>query len=323
MAEQPLVSILVSCYNHARYIEECLRSIAAQKVSFPIEVYVGEDCSPDDSAEVLRRLQPELPDCFTLILREKNLGALGNGEDLYARARGKYLVHIEGDDFWTFDGRLQAQVEFIEAHPEYSAVYTRCMVVGEDSKPNGEEYPQCPYDDYSFREFFYSRLPGQTGTLLCRRELYLSARDEFMALVDSGYYPGDRRNAFLFLVHGRVRCMQNDWSAYRHVVKKGATNYASAVRFNDAYARSEVGYARALVAYAERHGSPEAQRVAKMTYYRFYLKWALDGRSSLAFADCLRELAREPHDRLRYLTAPLRWYLVLGFRKLRGVAIDL
>ena len=36
--QEPLVSVLVSVYNHERYIEECLRSIAAQKVNFAFEV---------------------------------------------------------------------------------------------------------------------------------------------------------------------------------------------------------------------------------------------------------------------------------------------
>ena len=323
MEETPLVSVVVSCSNHANYIEECLRGIAMQRVDFPYEVYVGDDHSPDGSAEVLKRLKDELPSNFTFILREQNLGALGNGEDLYARARGKYLVHIEGDDFWTYDGRLQAQVDFMEAHPEYTAVYTRCTVVGEDSKPNGEEYPQCPYDDYSFREFFYSRMPGQSGTLLCLRELYLASRDEFMQMGHYGYYPGDRRNAFLFLVNGKVRCMQEDWAAYRHVVKKGASNYSSRVKFNDKYARTEVAYAKTLVKYAELHGTPEAVMTAKKTYYRFFLKWASDKRSSLRLSDCLHELMAEPRYRLRFLLAPLQWYAVLGFRRLRGIPVDL
>ena len=324
MGETPLVSVVVSVYNHAPYVEECLRSIAAQKTSFPFEVIVGEDCSPDGTAEVLRRLEPELPDNFTIICREKNLGAAANGEDLYRRARGTYLAHVEGDDFWTFDGRLQAQVDFLEEHPDYVAVYTRCHVVGEDSRPSGERYPQCPHDDYSFREFFYSRMPGQSATMLCRREPYLRGRAELLGLMEPGtYYPGDRRNAFSLLVEGRVRCLQSDWSAYRHVVRSGGSSYSSRVRFDEAYARAEISYGRALVRYAELRGTPEAVDCAKRTCYRFLLKWAADGRCSLRLSDALREVMAEPRHRVRYLLAPIQWYLVLGLRRLRGVPIDL
>lgn len=318
----PLVSIVVTAYNHASYIEECLRSILMQKVSFAYEVLVGEDCSPDGTADVLRRLRPEFPDTFQFFLRERNLGAVKNGEDLYARARGKYLIGLEGDDFWTYDGRLQAQVDFLESRPEYSAVYTRCTVVGEDSNPNGEEYPQCPFDEYSFNEYFYSRLPGQTGTCLCRREQYFASRDEFMALKTFGSYPGDRRNAFLYLCDGKVRCIQESWSAYRHVVKKTSSSYCATVTFDDAYARNEVLFGRALVDFARQRDNARALRVAERTYFRLYLKWALDKRSSIKLGDCLRELMARPH-RLSNLLAPLQWYAVLGWRAVRGIPVDL
>lgn len=320
-AEAPMLSVVVATYNHRDFIAECLRSIAAQEVDFPMEVLVGDDCSPDGAAEVLRALANELPDTFTLFLRDKNLGAVANGADLYARARGKYLVDIEGDDFLIYERKFQKQVYFLEANPEYSAVYARCVVVGKDSRPNGEQYPECPYEEYSFKEFFYSRMPGQNATLMCRREQYLSARTEFMEMRDYAFYPGDRRNAFLFLVAGRVRCFQEEWAAYRHVAEEGSS-YSATVSFDDAYARNAVGFGRTLVAYAKLHGDEESIRVAKKTYYRLYLKWARDERSSLRMADCLHELMAE-RKWLLYLIAPLQWYAVLGFRALRGIPVDL
>lgn len=319
---RPLVSIVVTTYNHERYIEECLRSILVQRVSFPYEVLVGEDCSTDGTADVLRRLRPEFPPCFKFFLREQNMGPVRNGEDLYARASGKYLASIEGDDFWTFDGKLQQQVDYLESHPLCSATFTRCTVVGEDSRPNGERYPQCPHESYTFGEYFYSRMPGQTATMLCRREEYFSARDEFLEHAEYTSYPGDRRNAFLFLCLGEVRCIQEEWSAYRHVVRAGSSSFSSNVRFDDRYARDEVLFGRALVEYARRHGGPEALRVAERTYWRLYLKWALDKRCSLRLADCLSELLRSPH-RLSHLSALPQWYVVLGLRMLSGSAVDL
>lgn len=319
----PLVSIVVSVYNHRPYIEECLRGILAQRVNFEYEVLVGDDCSPDGTADLLRELRPQFPDNFSFILREKNLGAVKNGEDLYARARGTYLVDLEGDDFFTYEGKLQAQVDYLQAHPECSATYTHCVVVGEDSRPNGERYPDCPTQSYTFKDHFYCRLPGQSGTLVCRREQYLAARTAFMEMREFDYYPGDRRNAFLFLCAGTVHVFCEPWSAYRHVKKEGSTSYSSTVRFDDAYARNEVGYGRTLVAYAQRYGSEEALLYARRTYYRLMLKWGADRRSSLRLGDALRQLLHEPSDRPALLFSQLRWRLVLGLRVLRGMPVDL
>lgn len=318
---EPLVSILVSAYNHESYIEECLRSVLSQKVDFDYEVIVGEDCSPDGTAEVLKRLRSEFPDNFQFILREKNLGAVKNGEDLYERARGKYLVDLEGDDFFINKNKLQIQIDYLEIHPECAATYTHCIVVGEDSTPNGERYPECPNEAYTFRDYFYSRLPGQSGTLVCRREQYIAARTSFMEMKDFDFYPGDRRNAFLFLCLGTVHVFCEPWSAYRHVKKAGGTNYSSTVTFDESYAQNEVGFGRTLVAYAQRYATEEAVLCAKRTYYRFLLKWSVDCRSSVRFVDVLRELKREPSGHLDMLFAPIRWYFVLGFWMLRGIPV--
>lgn len=316
----PLLSVVIPVYNHARYIEECLRSVAAQEVDFPMEVLVGEDCSTDDTREVLRRLEPELPPNFTILYRERNLGAVGNGEDLYDRARGTYLAELEGDDFYLYPRKLQEQVDFLEAHPDYVACYTNCLVVGADSEPNGERYPECPEDDYSLREYFYWCLPGQTGTVVCRRGPYLEARSRFLAMRRYGFYPGDRRNAFLFLTLGRVRCVQERWGAYRHI-RTGGSSHSATLRKDRRFAENEVGFGRTLVDYAELYGDDEARRVARLTCYRMRFRWCHGPNRVERLRDVARDALREPEGRLACLTVSLRWYAGLLARVLRGRAI--
>lgn len=318
---EPLASVCIPVYNHGRYIAQCLRSLAAQKCDFPWEVIVGEDCSPDDSRQVLEGLEPELPPNFKIIYREHNLGAVGNGEDLWRRARGKYLVSCEGDDYWLYDRKLQTQVDFLEAHSDYTASFTQSVVVDQDSKPNGERYPSCPEPEYSFREFFYSCMPGQTSSYVCRREEFFRALADFKALKEYDFYMGDRRNAFLWLTLGRVQCIQEPWCAYRHVVSQGSS-YSANVKFDEKYARNEVGFGKSLVKYALEYGDQEAIETAKRTYYRFWLKWGGRLPSPYTRRECLRAIMRERRWP-SYLLAPLQWYWVLGFRVLRGRPVDL
>ena len=57
MSQKPVISIVVTVYNHERYIRRCIESIAMQKCAYPFEVLIGEDCSPDGSRAVLKELQ--------------------------------------------------------------------------------------------------------------------------------------------------------------------------------------------------------------------------------------------------------------------------
>lgn len=319
--EKPLVSIIVTVYNHAPYIERCLRGILMQKCDFPYEVWIGEDCSPDNTREVMKAIEPEFPEYFHFLYREHNLGDQNNA-DLVERCRGKYMAICEGDDFWIYDGKLQEQVSFLEAHPEYSAAFHHCTVVGEDSEPNGEKYPDCIQEDYSFKEYFYCTMPGQTASFMVRAEQYLAQKEAFLALKKFDSYPEDRRNAFILLVAGKVKVFQGTWSAYRHVVKKGGASYASNFVADEAYARNEVLFAQTLVEYAEQSGNVEAVKCAKETYYRLLLKWSVGSVRIARLSDSLKQVMGE-RDWPWFLLGVPRWYAVLATRMLMGRGVNL
>lgn len=318
--DKPLISIIVTVYNHERYIERCLRGIAMQKCDYPFEVFIGEDCSPDNTREVMKRIEPEFPSNFHFLYREHNLGD-ENNTDLLRRCSGKYLAICEGDDFWTYDRKLQEQVSFLEAHPDYSASFHHCVVVGEDSEPNGEKYPDCLTEEYSFKEFFYCTMPGQTASFMVRREAYEAEKQRFLACKQFDRYPEDRRNSFILLSIGKVKVFQEAWSAYRHIVT-GGTSYSSSVKIDESYARNEVMFGKTLVSYAEQVGNPQALHAAKRFYYRILLKWSVGAVKISTLSSSLREVMCEKHA-LSYLLGVPKWYAVLGTRKLLGRGVSL
>ena len=322
--DTPVVSIVVTTYNHERYIERCLRSIAAQECSYPFEVLVGEDCSPDGTREVLKRIEAELPDNFKIFYREKNMGVHGhnsNSDDLVRRTRGTYLASCEGDDFWTDPHKLQKQVDFLEAHPEYVACFHHCTVVGADSQPNGEKYPDCLDEEYSFKEFFYITMPGQLASMLCRREPYLQAKERYLALQRYKNYAPDRRNAFILLCAGKVRCMQEEMSAYRHITTEG-TSHSATFAYTKDFATNEVQYGQTLVDYATAYASPEALDAAKETWYRVRFRWCHGKNKVTKLGEILRDLTHERRPLWLGLSWA-RWYAVLAWRMATGRSVVL
>lgn len=117
----PVVSIRVITYNHGRYIAQCLESLVMQRTDFPFEIIVGEDCSTDNTLEIVMRYRERYPDLLTVITSETNVGAYNNTIRVAQACRGKYHAYCEGDDFWIDPLKLQKQVSLMEAHPEYAA----------------------------------------------------------------------------------------------------------------------------------------------------------------------------------------------------------
>lgn len=262
---QAVVSIYVPTFNHENYIVRALDSILMQKTEYSYEVFVGEDCSTDNTRQVLKAWEAAHPDPrFTIFYREQNMYRLpvNNGRDLKNRCKGKYIICLEGDDFWTDPEKLQKQVSFLETHPEYYAVAHNCTVVGADDTPNGESYPECKESEYTLQHFFSEIMPGQYTTLLARN--YFTDPDVDRTLLERQGGAGDRRVYFTLLCHGKIHCMQQVMSAYRHIVDHG-TSYSATFRYD--YDKTEQEF-RAYMEYAYRLGHPQAIAYTEMVYLR-------------------------------------------------------
>jgi glycosyltransferase involved in cell wall biosynthesis len=98
-----------------------------QKTDFPIEILIHDDCSTDGTTEIIREYEAKYPDLIFPLYEEENQYQQGKAAEIdfynYRRARGKYIAYCEGDDYWTDPLKLQKQVDFMEAYPEYSVCF--------------------------------------------------------------------------------------------------------------------------------------------------------------------------------------------------------
>jgi len=259
------VSIYMSVFNHENYVVRALDSIRMQKTEYSYEVFVGEDCSTDNTRQILKEWEAKHNDPrFTILYRETNMYRMpiNNGRDLKNRCKGKYIICLEGDDFWTDPYKLQKQVSFLESHPEYYAVAHNCTVVGEDSLPNGELYPECKDEAYTMRHFFSEIMPGQYTTLLARN--YMTDPNIDRTLLEQQGGPGDRRVYFTLLCHGKIHCMQETMSAYRHITTHG-TSFSATHKYS--YDKTEQEF-RNYMEYAYLLNNKAAIAYTEMVYLR-------------------------------------------------------
>jgi alpha-1,3-rhamnosyltransferase len=126
----PLVSIVVPSYNHAKYITTCIESIVSQDYD-NFELIVIDDGSKDESPSILTNLQ--LKYGFNLILNQNKGLARTLNQGFKEIATGKYFTFCASDDYW-LPGKLSKQVAFMEQNPDHGMVYGNARYVNENDE---------------------------------------------------------------------------------------------------------------------------------------------------------------------------------------------
>jgi len=126
-----ILSVVVSCYKQQNYIAECLNSILTQEVNFKYELIISDDYSPDKTREVIQQFYDKYPEKIRLLFQEKNVGAARNYIAVHNLAVGKYVAHFDGDDVM-LPGKLQAQVDVMEANSDCHIVFHRARYFSDD-----------------------------------------------------------------------------------------------------------------------------------------------------------------------------------------------
>lgn len=96
----PLVSIIVPCYNHEKYIEDSIEGILGQDYD-NIEVLIGDDCSCDKSFDLILQNKEKLEKRFKNVItirNENNVGVTKNLNNLIKKSKGEYIKIIASDD---------------------------------------------------------------------------------------------------------------------------------------------------------------------------------------------------------------------------------
>lgn len=223
----PLLTILSLCYNHEPYLRECLESVIMQKTNFRFEMLIGEDCSPDSSKSILQEYETKYPHIFKVIYRDVNIGAAKNHYDLINRIKSKYFIILETDDYWTDPFKLQLQVDFLEANPEFYGVTHDFSEIDEEgnmlveSALNGSFYNQ----RLTANDLIYSGKGFHTTTRMLRNFM-LDGGDK---LIEQDIYMIGDAGMFLMVLlrFGDMFVIGRNMSVHRNIRRLDGTSYQS------------------------------------------------------------------------------------------------
>ncbi|MBE0544964.1 MAG: glycosyltransferase family 2 protein [Verrucomicrobia bacterium] len=109
------LSVVIPNYNHGKHLPSCLDAILRQS-SMPEEVIVLDDCSTDNSVEVIGQFVAHHP-VVRLVRNERNCGAIPNVNKGLDLAQGKYVFFCAADD-QVLPGFFEKSLRLLEQHPQ-------------------------------------------------------------------------------------------------------------------------------------------------------------------------------------------------------------
>lgn len=166
--ESPLVSIVTPCYNHEEFLPELIESIYNQTYK-KFEFFIIDDGSSDGSFEKMKELSEKYSfECEA----QSNHGLCYTLNKLIQKTQGKYIICIASDDF-LFKDRLEKQVKFMEAHPQYGMSYAKMWLIDEKGEKKEDEF----FSRFKYHGWILDKLLRRNfiaaPTVIVRRSVYL------------------------------------------------------------------------------------------------------------------------------------------------------
>jgi glycosyltransferase involved in cell wall biosynthesis len=177
------ISVVIPCYNGAKYLREALDSVLAQTLP-PLEVIVVDDGSTDDSAAIAESFGPPVR-----VIRQSNQGESVARNRAIGEAKGEWVAFLDADDLWLPE-KLAEQAKLMT--PSIGAVCSWTI----DRYPGGRE------DQHTTRPEFFERgrimehgAPCHISTLVVRRDIPVLFPPWTSYAEDLVYYLDLRRHA--------------------------------------------------------------------------------------------------------------------------------
>lgn len=235
MNKEIKVSIICNVYNHGPYVRDAMEGFVSQKTDFPFEVLVHDDASTDDSAAIIREYEEKYPEIIKPIYQTENQYSKKvpiHKTFQNPRVKGKYIALCEGDDYWTDPLKLQKQVDFLDAHPDYSLC--ACGSVWHNLKTGAKQAHKAVYEDtdLSLEEIIlaFNGTYFQYASIMLKSEIFMN-RANWMRLFPIGDYPLTVHAA----LQGKIRLLADVMTVYRYYASGSWT-----VRMDNDVARARI-----------------------------------------------------------------------------------
>lgn len=204
----PLVSVIVTNYNYANYLDECIESVLSQSYR-DLEVIIVDDGSTDHSREIIGRID----DRRVVTIFQENAGQAAAFNAGFNACHGEFVAFLDSDDFWTEDKVAKTVAAFDRA--DIIAVQHNLRVVDGRSRDRGRAHPGIkPGTENLLLRYFAENHTGffsATSGIVCRK----SVLREIFPLDVQWRICADVAFNRPLPIFGLVRTLEEDLGGYR------------------------------------------------------------------------------------------------------------
>lgn len=165
------LSVIIPIYNVAKYIEKCVRSLFEQTLE-DIQYIFVDDCTPDNSIEIIQRILNEYPKRINhveIIKHTKNKGLSAARNSGLSKAVGEYVAHCDSDDW--IKPTMYEELYTIAKKDDADVVYCDFEMVDSESSMKCEILP-CSDDKIHFMQNYIISEWTSVVNLIAKTELY-------------------------------------------------------------------------------------------------------------------------------------------------------
>src|SRR5690606_18988072 len=116
-----------------KYIQQAIESILNQKINFSYKIIIADDGSTDKTLQIVKSYHARFPMNFEILRHEENQGVLANVLRIIPKVNAKYFAILDGDDLWSYDLKLQKQVDFLDQNEDFNGVFHDCEIIHENN----------------------------------------------------------------------------------------------------------------------------------------------------------------------------------------------
>ncbi|WP_139850513.1 glycosyltransferase [Acinetobacter pullicarnis] len=208
MIDYPLVSVVIPCYNHEKFVQDSIQSVIDQTY-LNIELIIIDDGSKDSSVDKIQQMIPACEQRFTRFeFRSRpNKGLSATLNEAIDWVQGKYFSAIASDDLMLI-GKTDIQVRYMEENQDITALFGSAHYIDENN--NIKLANHLDQQEYIFDKIFLNECQFYAPTQMLRTEVLNKIGGYDITILVEDWYMWLK-----MAENGRVYCLSDVLANYR------------------------------------------------------------------------------------------------------------